>query len=187
MKIYFNQKKEAFGIIEVLIASAIITVILAALTMTGRATLNSSSYLQERTQALYLAQEGIESVRQMRDSAWIDTDSNTNWGTIAGLSGDHVIAYDSNTSGFVATGSANTGKDLTVDGKNFTRLITFSNVGGLIPDDSSQSGGSVYATGTGTTPPNAKKVTATVSWASALGGNKSISVSEVLTNWRPNY
>jgi len=186
MNKFLRQKKEAFGIIEVLIASAIIIVILAALTMTGRATLNSSSYLQERTQALYLAQEGIESVRQMRDTAWIDTDVNTNWGTIANLSGDYAVIYSQTISGFVATGSANTGKNLTVDGTQFTRLLTFSSVGGLIPNDTSQSGGSVYAS-TGVAPPNAKKVTATVTWSSVTGGDKSISVSEVLTNWRPNY
>lgn len=181
-----NQRKQAFGIIEVLISSTIIIIVLAALTMTGRATLNSSSYLQERSEALYLAQEGIESARQIRDTAWIDTSSGTNWGTIASLSGDRAVIYNPATSGFVTTGAADSGKNLTVSGTQFTRIVTFSNVGGLIPDDTSQSGGSVYAS-TGVNPPNAMKVTATVTWASVLGSNKSISVSEVLTNWRPNY
>ncbi|MFA7253415.1 MAG: hypothetical protein WC107_02585 [Patescibacteria group bacterium] len=92
------SKKNGFGIIEVLVAATIIIVILAALTSVGKAALTNNSSLQERSNAIYLAQEGLEIVRQIRDSNWIDDQGNNAVG-IDGQSRNsewHDLTFDEN-------------------------------------------------------------------------------------------
>jgi type II secretory pathway pseudopilin PulG len=75
-----NKKfKKGFGLLEVLLAGVIIITVLGALVFLGRNTINNSTYNQQRTEALFLAQQGIEMVRQIRDSNYIDGNQNTNW------------------------------------------------------------------------------------------------------------
>lgn len=71
--------KKGFGLLEVLLAGVIIITVLGALVFLGRNTINNSTYNQQRTEALFLAQQGIEMVRQIRDSNYIDGNQNTNW------------------------------------------------------------------------------------------------------------
>lgn len=72
-------RPKAFGIVEVVIVLAIFCVILGALVWIWRVAMADNIRSQQRAQATYLAQEGIEVVRQIRDSNWIDGDPATTW------------------------------------------------------------------------------------------------------------
>jgi len=74
-----HSKKLAFGLVEVLLSGAVIIIILGALVMIARAAFNNDLYLQKRAQAIYLAQGGLEIVRQIRDSNWIDGYNDSQW------------------------------------------------------------------------------------------------------------
>lgn len=75
-----NKKfKKGFGLLEVLLSGVIIITVLGALVFLGRNTINNSTYNQQRTEALFYAQQGVEMVRQIRDSNYIDGNQGTNW------------------------------------------------------------------------------------------------------------
>lgn len=194
----YHKFKKGFGILEVMVAAMIIITILAALVFISHAAINNSVYTQQRAQATYLAQEGIETVRQIRDTNWIDSNSATQWDTLIwdGTKAN-LLKVDTTRSYNIALSGSKYGLEVinlpsvpaetipipATNGTTYTRTITIALVGNLLPKD--------------TTPPpnptdvwpalNALKVTTTVIWDSVVGNGKSISVSEVITNWRPNY
>lgn len=180
----YGGKKKGFGLLEVLISAVIIIMILAALVFIGRAALNNNEYLSQRAQAIYLAQEGLEMTRQIRDTNWIDGDNTTKWDTLAWnstafmipiSSADYAVQYSDPPKRMYLTNSSS--YDVNINGVTFTRKIGVKSVASpLIPQKS----------GTTDLTPYAKKVTATVTWTFS-GQSKSINVSEILTNWRPDF
>lgn len=70
---------KGFGLLEVMISATVIIIILGALVLVANASMRNNQYVQMRAEATYLAQEGIERVRSIRDSNWIDQDPNTKW------------------------------------------------------------------------------------------------------------
>ena len=188
-------KKKGFGLLEVLISAVIIIMILAALVFIGRAALSNNEYLNERAQAIYLAQEGLEITRQIRDTNWIDGVNDTEWNSLrqtSGLggphvpitaSGDYVVFYNTPDARLLLVGLPTAvipiaGAPFTVNGVTYTQKITVAPVdpaGVLIPN------------GAGTNlRPYALKITSTISW-NFSGQSKSVSVSEIITNWRPDF
>ncbi len=195
-----QKKSNAFGIIEVLIASTIIVIAISALTFVAQTTLTATSRTADRIQAANLAAEGIEIVRQIRDTAWIagDSSSNTfgNWSMpvtsyVGGWSpispgSSYRIGHNYNPStpdwnyvkGFflypptAPWAGGNNVDTINLNGSIFTRVIKIDSVGNLLPDPNH----SALAT-------QAYKVTAIVTTPS----NAQIQTSEILTNWRPNY
>lgn len=174
---------------EVLISAVIVIIILAALVFLGRSALAGSSYSEERTQAIYLAQEGLEIARQIRDTNWISSDPKK-WDyfdgsysmmtdVIHGLGdGDTEktgkISYDSSSYRYkFETGQ---GESIAINRKTFTRKISFTKVGDLLPEDA----GSINKD------ENAVVVKVKVEWTNNQG-SKSLEASEILTNWRPNF
>ena len=185
--------RKGFGIIEVLIASALIATMLAGLVYIGRLTLTSGSYMSERSQALGLATEGVEIVRQIRDTNWIDNDNKTLWnsfqmnsdGTFSPIVLDHEKIYrvqfvkaQNGNSRYSLTQSANGEVIKLADNSQFTRTIIFEKVQSLIPSSPKNS---IAVSDPKDT--NSFKVTVTVTW----GENKTISISELITNWKPSY
>jgi len=172
MMINFDAKRNGFGIIEVLIASTIIAMVLSALTAAGRSSLRGSTYTLERAQATNLAQEGIEIVRQIRDTYWIDGDPLTGFENLP-ANGNKSLYFDKIKNKWDLLSGSN--DKTTINGIEFTREIIFSDVGSLIP-----------ASGDLNSVKNemSRKITVKVSWQNNMGG---IEVSEILTNWRPNY
>lgn len=79
-----KYQKKAFGLLEVLLAGVIIIIVLSALMVVARSSMDNSILLQQRAQATYLAQEGIEIVRQVRDTNYIDESNTTKWNTLVG-------------------------------------------------------------------------------------------------------
>ncbi len=61
----------AFGLLEVLFSAAIFIVVVGSLVGLSRLTLRNATLSVHRIQALMLAQDGLETVRQMRDTTWI--------------------------------------------------------------------------------------------------------------------
>lgn len=186
-------KKNGFGLIEVLIASTIIVTILAALVSVGRMTLRSSVATQQRAVAMQLAQEGIEIVREMRDTNWVDGDNATEWNSLVnsgstwrtvdispGTPKKYQIKYiisgtwTSRFSLSELTQSSDPGEKLTIDGSDFTRKIILDRNTGLLLD--SNPGGEKLSD-------YYLKVTSEV----ITPDGKTISASEIITNWRPNY
>jgi len=185
-----NKKLKGFGIIEALIASTIIIIIVFSLTAVARGTMRASDNMQERAQAAQLAQEGIEVVRQIRDTNWIDGSAVTSWNSfVCTASGsaltcpalpiataNYKIVFNS-LNRFSLADAGTTGELIklgNIDGFAFKRFIKFESVGALLPDVVNPSlTKDKYST----------KVTVTVTTPSG----EDIAVSEMLTNWRPQY
>lgn len=175
-------KLKGFGLMEVLISAVIIIIILSALVTIGRAAMSNNENLAERTQAIYLAQEGIETVRQIRDSNWIDGSNLTKWNTLEGdttvSSGDYVLSYItnkwilSNMDSYETISLGPTGKAV-----SFYRTINITAADdAIMPTPGNNPNLSLQAI----------KATATVTWEFS-GQTKRIEVSEILTNWRPDF
>lgn len=135
------MRRKGFGILEVLLAGVIIITMLSALVFLGRSAINNSVYLQQRAQATYLAQEGMEIVRQIRDSNYIDGNNTTKWNTLRELNTGvgpgmiYQIGWTDQYSGryFLIPISDNP-KNINIDGTDFTRTIEFATAENLLTD-----------------------------------------------------
>jgi len=208
-----KKYQKGFGLLEVLVSVVIIITILSAMVFIGRSSLNNSQYAQERAQAIYLAQEGIEIIRQMRDSNWIDGDNTTEWNSwdydgnlfsevqdgrcykindiiTSPLSspyyGRHNMVY-TNLSNKGACKNAlkdptKTGEwgKRTVNNLDYYRNVFIENVSGLMQSaDTAEE--TAYAN-------SAYKITVFVQWINRGSYRKEpVEVSEIITNWRPDY
>lgn len=137
-----NQKK-GFGLLEVLLAGVMIIMILSALLVVTRNVSDNAVQNQQRLQATYLAQEGIEIVRQIRDSNYIDQNKNTRWDTLIGDSSnisfisnngkvtdnDYVITKNMKNQRYRLIEKIDTDESangiIELDGTKFTRKINF--------------------------------------------------------------
>ncbi len=148
--------------VEILITSAIILLTVLTLLGTHALYLRSALANTDSLKATYLAQEGLEAARFLRDVSWENQIEGRALGTnyYAGLvSGAWALST-------------------TVSSiENFSRTIVFNQVG-------RNASGDIVANG-GTVDPNTKLVTATVSW-SQNGSQKSVSLSTYLTNLYDN-
>lgn len=203
------KKKKTFGIIEVLIACTILILICASIQFLNVVITNSVLFAKQRTTAYYLAQEGIEAVRSIRDSNLVDGDT-INGGLMA--SGWNTFICGSINSGnpsgctapvfdavykleypdsdpnnnldqryFLST--SQDGEKIKADGTiDYTRKITFSSSRLAETTDASDPD---LTTGISTdqVDSNSIKVTVKVNW-NFRGQNKEIEVSEILTNWK---
>jgi prepilin-type N-terminal cleavage/methylation domain-containing protein len=68
IKLFYNNR--GFGLVEVVVAISIISVSLMALAVAGQISSRVVTDSLFKTQALFLAEEGIEVVRAMRDESW---------------------------------------------------------------------------------------------------------------------
>lgn len=181
MKTLF-KKSNGFGILEVLMAGVVLIIVLGALVMLARTAIKNSQYMQERAQATNLASEGIEIVRQIRDSNLIDGNSLTGWNT---MENQGVFKYDVDY--YVTFNTDASDPDLghyrlvqgayditKIDNVSFLRKIKFYNIANydllMSPTDVSNDG------------KNGAIVEATVSWSSAP--THSITIRELITNSR---
>ncbi len=204
---------------EVLLSGVIIITVLAALVMVGRAAINNSEYLQQRAQAIYLAQEDLEIIRQIRDTNWIDGENSTEWKSIfyntsisasapyltsskplgSNLNTTYQIVFNQGNrcrlnagGGFSLIDSQDLLKTFpnpvnavkSINGVNYHNVIkdpeSGNSLGNLLPGSSSINGTVVDKTD------SALKITAKIDWI-FNGKVKNVEVSELLTNWRPNF
>ncbi len=154
-------------LIEVVIATGIIVVVLVGCLSLAAMTIKVGRITKEKNQAINLTQEGIEGIRNIRDTYWLDgnkgADQDARWQTFLndywnnGLLGEFNIYYDEGTERWEKRTDAEWYKEI-IEGKEFQRRILIEEV------DS-----------------NKKKVTVTVSWG---GGAQTTATSSYLTNWR---
>ncbi|MEI7792061.1 MAG: type II secretion system protein [Candidatus Berkelbacteria bacterium] len=186
-----KNTKKAFSLIEVLLAATIIVILLYALVAAGRSALRNSSSIHEKAQAMLLAQQGLEIVRQIRDTNWIDAnqqnwsnfsfDTTEKWRDKSGS--DMKIKFDSLSEAkrpFLDVLAAPADYEIiSVDNLEYHRIVKYVKLASANMPEGIGSGGAIQPAD------NAVKVTVTVSWDT--GTPQSLSISEVLTNWRPNY
>lgn len=137
----YNNTKGA-TLIEALIATSIIMAFLVALVSVHNTYLSSSFLNLYEVKATYLAEEGIEVVKGLRDASWTDN--------IASQTNDasYYLIFSNGSWALTVT-------PLLIDSK-FSRVVTFS----AVNRDSS----SDIVTSGGTSDPNTRKVTVVVSW-----------------------
>lgn len=158
----FHMNRRGITSLEVVIGVSIAALIIAFSANAVTLFLTSAREVTERTQALYLAEEGLELVRFVRDEDWSE---------IAGLTTNDTHHLDISAGSIGTTASPETIGD-------FSRSFTVSNVyRDATTDDivASTTGGSVADT-------SSKYVTATVSWN---GGADSVSLATILAEINP--
>lgn len=72
----FSESKKGFTLIELLITILVFTTGILGIYLVIQRLFASADYAKERVIAIYLAQEGVEIVRNIRDSNWLE---NTTW------------------------------------------------------------------------------------------------------------
>jgi len=167
MKKFFTKIKNiksisisGFSVIEVLVACLIMSTITLIVMSGASKGIELSNKALRQVQASQLAEEGVESVKSIRD---------TNWSTISTLSlnTNYYLTYNTNTNIW----SLGTTPVAPVDGI-FTRTITFSAVNRDTNDNIAS---------TGTLDTGIKRVNVLVSWSSE-GGTNSKNITFYLTD-----
>jgi type II secretory pathway pseudopilin PulG len=174
-KNYFKFCPKSFGLIEVLISVAIIAMFLGALIGLTASGTKSTLSSENRLQAANLAREGMEMVRQIRDTAYLnganwrggasnDLDG-VCWGLASGTNNGRRLVYSSPPSAcsfnhpYLASGSENiTGYKIP-----FRRQIIIDDIPPV--------------------PSNLKKITVIITWAES-GVSKNIQMISYLSNWQ---
>ena len=157
----YNNQKRGFALIEIIVGSAIAIGVFLALGSIGKYSLLLVTEANLRVRSSFLASEGVEAVKIMRDTSWLKNIETLNPGTAYELS----FATSTN---MWATSTA----PALIDGI-FTQTVTLQNV-------SRDASDKIIASG-GTNDPNTKKVTATVSY-SVRGQSRQDSIATYMTN-----
>ena len=153
------QTQKGFGLVEIIIGAAILATTLLAVSFFFQRAVVISRSTGELVQASFLAEEGIEVLRFLRDEKWENLSSGITPGTNYYLS-------------FSGSSWATTTPNVFVDGV-FERKFSIENVNRDGNDDITTSGG--------TLDPNIKLITVSVSWFDR-GATTTHTVSTYLTN-----
>lgn len=160
---YFSSKKQkGFSVVEVAIGVAIAALTVAFITHAVVRYASTGSENLNRARAIFLAEEGIEIMRYLRDDSWTNMSSLTN-GTKYYLLLSTTTVATTTTASLIDT--------------MFTRTITTQAV------YRATSGDDIVASTSGVSKAidiNTKLVTATVTWGTATA---TVSISEYLANF----
>lgn len=157
-----NQSERGVGMLEIVIAVAIISAAFFSVLQISTFTLKVMQDRNDKAKALAYAQEGIEAVRNMRDGGWT--------ANISGLTFGSIYYLATSGSQWALTGT-NPGA---LDGK-FARTIVLANVSRDINDN-------IVTTG-GTDDPKTKKATVIVSWGSPAKSVQLVTyITDILKN-----
>lgn len=153
-----KRHSKGFGLIEIIIGSAILTISLIAVSTYFQKSLQLSQDSAKTVQASFLLEEGIEVAKFFRD---------TSWQNISGLTvgTSYFLQFD-------GTKWATTSSNIFVDGV-FERKLVIDSVARDANDDIVSSGGTDDA--------DTKKTTVSVSWL-GRNGTTTKSISTYLTN-----
>lgn len=152
-----------FGLIETVVGAAILSTVLLGLAQVGQLTFRLVSASNFRLRAAFLAEEGLEAARILRDSGWA-----ANIGPKTPCT-DYYLSFSSGAWQLTAS-------PVPLVGSLFDRRVRFEAVTRNASQDIS--GTSCSASGSD---PDTRKVTATVQWMNR-GQTSSITVSTYLTN-----
>ena len=129
-----KPKESGFGLLEVVLASAILALVVGAATGLVRSSLRRTVLALDRTVAMNLAQESIEQLRSARDSTFIDGATNA-WDAnlpVTDCDGD-VLHPDPSCQSFVISQASGvwsvqqgSAQSIPMNGRDFTREIYIS-------------------------------------------------------------
>jgi len=145
-------------VIEVIVAVSMFAIIAASSVMTILGALSSSRLADEESQATFIASEGLEAVKSLRNQAWLNI-------TV----GPHGLSKASGVWTFSGT------SDVDPSG-TFTRVVDIVSV-------SRDGSGNIVSSG-GAVDPETKKITSTVSWDFTPARHNSVVLPLYLTNWQ---
>lgn len=154
-----SLSRRGFVLVEAVVTAAIIAVVLSSVVGALLLTLRASLGQTAKTQSLFLAEEGLEAVRIMRDDSWSTQIASHTSGV------KFYLTFDGTT-------WRATSENVFID-DTFERSVVF----GDVYRDSNQS---IVSSG-GTLDNDTKKVTVSVSW-SDMGATTTRSLSSYLTN-----
>jgi hypothetical protein len=163
-------KSAGFGLAEVLLASGVLIMVVASIVALSRFVIRGYALTASRTQALYLSQEGVERVRNIRDSYWIDNDPTTDFAALPpiGVTYPCVVTWNGSTGRWRMLAGT---ESLTVGGVIYERRIDVIKVpaGTLGDPDLDQ---------------NTIHVMVIVTWQEG-GRTHTVTTDTYLTNWKP--
>jgi hypothetical protein len=186
------KSRKSFGLIETLIACAVLMIIAGAVLTINVVLNNNIQFTKERAYATYRATGAIETVRNIRDTNYIDSNSDTQWNSfICDLFNQKIISPDitkndnlkfrivnnCNIPGYGDRIFLSEQADLwagikpSSDGMEYDIYLSFE-PSGINPEIKN-----------GDTDENSVKVIATVEWSSR-GQDHKVEVKEILTNWK---
>ncbi len=148
--------------IEIVIASAIVSVAIFSLSFVFLISSRVESQSSDKIRANFLAEEGVEALRFLRDKSWSGNLSSLATGT------NYYLTFSTSTSQW-SVGASNPGVIDTI----YSRVVTVESVYRDASDDIVSSGG--------TLDPNSKKVNVAVSWTDH-GANLNITLSTYLSD-----
>lgn len=152
--IFYKNSNKGFSLVEVVVASAIISIITFAIVSAAQKGLALSQRALHQTQASYILEEGAEAVKTIRDANWTNISALT-------IGTTYYLSYNNTTNTWSLSTTAST-----ID-SFFTRKVQLSEVNRDANDDIAS---------TGTVDTRTKKVDVIVSWLSS-----GITVSKTLS------
>lgn len=156
----FRDNKNGFGLVEVLVGASILTAFIV-LGVAGFQFFIGQSYKSvDKVQAAFLAEEGVEAMRFIRDKGFQDHISTLSDGS------DYYLDFSDDT--WSATSTTQPYINST-----FKRVVSVEGVNRDSNDDITETGGSYD--------PNTKKITVSVEWQTKTG-TTSTSISTYLMN-----
>jgi Tfp pilus assembly protein PilV len=120
-----KHARRGTGLIEVLVAAAVVTLLVIGITSVYRLAIRSSREAIRGTQSSLLAEEGLEAVRVIRDASWDAIDN-------ASIGISYTLTWTGTTWALTTTPSM-------IDG-TFDRRVVFQNVYRDASDDIAESG-----------------------------------------------
>ena len=156
---YFNR---GFGLVEVVISVSIISLSILGVMLVAQISQKVISESTRKVQAAFLAEEGIEAIKSMRDRSWQTDISLLNVGS------DYYLSF--NGAAWVSTTTNAYLNNI------FERKFVVNNVYRNVSDDIAESG---------TFDPDTKKITVSVSWFNRNSTTTS-SVSTYIANLYSN-
>lgn len=154
-----RNKENGFGLVEVVVGSAVLSVALLGISTFFQTTLRASKATETAVQGDYFLEEGIEALKLFRDISYT--------GNIRNMSTTTTYYFS-----WSGTSWASTTVNTLIDNK-FERKVTFTDVKRDVNSD--------IAT-TGTYDPDIKLVTVSVSWWSPVIGTTTRSIQTYITN-----
>ncbi|MFH0852672.1 MAG: prepilin-type N-terminal cleavage/methylation domain-containing protein [bacterium] len=155
-------KRRGFGIVEILVAAAIIGLGLTGLAAVGNFALRAQANLKKSLMATNLASEAMEATKSLKDGGWSN---------ISALTID--APYHPAQSGSPLKWSLVAGEETT---NEFSRKIILSQVQRDANDDIAESGGIID--------PNTRKITVTVFWNERGRAYETI-LTSYIADWKP--
>lgn len=154
-----TRASHGFGLVEVVVGSAVLSVALLSISTFFQVTLRASRETEAAVQGSYLLEEGVEVVKLFRDMSYSGNLRNASTTTA------HYFLWDGSA---WATSTVNT----LINGK-FDRTFTVADVARDANSD---------ITAVGSYDPNIKMVTVSVSWWSPVAGTTTRSIQTYVTN-----